>query len=405
MNVIKYTAKRYKTKIAFCCVDYTHSIKSAWVKELTKNIADYTISNVYGKRYNVFVGLDEDELLKYVTDLGYNYAVVFATGTEFINAKEFFKAVENITSTDFFIAGHILDRGEAYYELHHQCYIVNLETYKELDYPFIGKQDLGCRHTQIEPARSTYNIHDGYTPTWVKTGWKERHYNHKCHGWNIISIALSKEYNVQVFDDAIRNNKRYYYPESLKDFNKQLGWSYSRKNYCETELVNKEHTDLFTVPDLDFEYVITTASGTWYVDYISKDKPVTVLVYDYNQAALDYWKTHEPALRNVTFKYLKIDLLGQSNINDLLPQTDCKTILNLSNIFCYEGNSMFASLDYRLYQENQLLDEVPPNYYVLFSGRSYIGFADEINYGQQLRKTNINELTKPTWHMNSDWTS
>jgi hypothetical protein len=389
----------------FCCVDYTNNIKSAWVKELIKNIADYTISNVYGKKYNVFVGLNEDELLRHVTGLNYNYAVVFSTGTEFINAKEFFKAVETFTSTDFFLAGHILDRGEAYYELHHQCYIINLEMYKELDYPTIGQQDLGSKHTQIAPVRSSYNIHDDYTPTWIDTGLEDKEYNHKCHGWHIISVGLSAKYKILVFDNNIRNNKRYYYPESLKDFNKQLGWSYSRKKYCETELVNKAHTDLFTVPDLDFEYVITTASGTWYVDYIAKEKPVTVLVYDYNQAALDYWQANEPNLKNVTFKYLKIDLLGESNINELLPQTNCKTILNLSNIFCYEGNSMFASLDYRLYKENHLLNNVPSNYYVLFSCRSYIGFGTEIHYGQQLKITNINDLIKPTWHMNGDWTS
>jgi len=405
MNVITYTAERYKTRIAFCCVDYTNNIKSAWVKELTKNIADYTISNVYGKKYNVFVGLDEDELLKHVTDLDYSYAVVFATGTEFINAKEFFKAVETLTSTDFFLAGHILDRGEAYYELHHQCYIINLEMYKELDYPIIGQQDLGSKHTQIAPVRSSHNIHDDYTPTWIVAGLEDKEYYHKCHGWHIISVGLSAKYKILVFDNNIRSNKRYYYPESLKDFNKQLSWSYSRRKYCETELVNKAHTDLFTVPDLDFEYVITTASGTWYVDHIAKDKPVTILVYDYNQAALDYWQANEPDLQNVTFKYLKIDLLGESNINELLLQTNCKTVLNLSNIFCYEGNSMFASLDYRLYKENHLLKNVPSNYYVLFSCRSYIGFTTEMNYGQQLKITNINDLIKPTWHMNGDWTS
>ena len=401
MNVIEYKSNRID--IVFCCVDTTNSAHSMWAKELTKNIADYTISNIVSKKFSVYVGLYEDEILKHVTNLNYKYAVVFSTGTEFTNGNSFFTEIDELTNSNFFIAGHILDRGNAYYELHQQCYIVNLEIYKQLNFPSVGQQQLGSQHIQSEPIRSTENIHDTYTPLWIISGSNIKTYDHKCHGWNIISCGLDAQQTIKTFENSIRNNKRYYYPENVNDFNKQISWSYSRKIYCENELVNKKHTDTIVIPDTNFEYVITTASGTWYLDYLAKDKPVTILIYDYNQQALDYWKQHEPVIDNVSYQYIKLDLLGEYNFIKLLPNTECKTILNLSNIFCYEGNSMFADLKYRLYKENQLLQQIPKHYYVLFSERSTMGFAKEQLYGQRLEVTDINKLIKPTWHMNNDW--
>jgi hypothetical protein len=401
MNVIEY--KSLRTDIVFCCVDNIHLCKSAWVAELTKNIADYTVSNIVSKKFSVYVGLDEDRLLTHVTNLNYKYAVVFSTGTEFINGRSFFKSVEELTTQDFFVAGHILDRGDAYYELHHQCFIINLEIYKNLKYPSIGKQELGACHTKFKPNRSFENFHDSYTPVYVSAGNIKQEYTHKAHGWNILTHAWNNNYPTLVFNETLRNNKKYYYPENLKDFNKLVSWAYSRESYCKQELVNKQHTDVIEIPDYDFEFVITPASGTWYIDYISKTKSVTILIYDYNQQALDCWKQNEPKLDNVTYEYVKIDLLEQYDVNQLIRETNCKTIINLSNIFCFEGTSTFRTVAYRLYKENQLIKQIPKNWFILFSERSSMGFANPPLYGQSLEEIQLSELIKPTWHVNSDW--
>ena len=50
----------------------------------------------------------------------YDYAVVFTPDTEF-QGESFFKHLHKLIEQDFYIAGHILDRKDGYYELHEQC--------------------------------------------------------------------------------------------------------------------------------------------------------------------------------------------------------------------------------------------------------------------------------------------
>ena len=178
---MKIFTNNSKSNIVFCCVDTTSKINSGWTKELIKNITDYVVSDLSTKHFDVIMGTDEDELLLEAKSKNYEYAVVFSTGTEFHNFKEnnFFKSIQKLLINDFFIAGHILDRKEGYYELHHQCYIVNLIIYRTLRCPKIGQQELNSTHQQIEPVRSIENLHDNYTPTWINTGSVLKNYNHK----------------------------------------------------------------------------------------------------------------------------------------------------------------------------------------------------------------------------------
>ena len=399
-NIKHYPA--FRQDIVYIIIDRTGTYQSDWTKELIKNLADYTVSDVCSKGYNVLVGLDEDELLNYASQT-YQHAVVLSTGTEFINGEGFFNAVNELLKEDFFLVGHLLDRSEGYYELHHQCYVINLEKFKQLGCPEIGQTKLGETHTQFEPHRSDTSIHSDYTPVWIEKGTVLKEYKHKLHGWNILSVGLAAGYTLKVFDANIRTCKKYYYPENQEEFLKHVSWSYMRRNYCETEFVHTDHTETVIIDDYDFEYVITPASGSWFVPYISKTNPVKVIYYDYNQESLNYWKTHAPVIDNVTYEFVKIDLLGQCDYYSILPNTNKKTIINLSNIFCYEATSMFSSVSYRLFKENELLKHIPSNYYVFFNTRSCFAFANVLHYGKQLDTVKINQLCKPTWHINNDW--
>ena len=101
-------------------------------------------------------------------------------------------------------------------------------------------------------------------------------------------------------------------------------------------------------------------------------------------------------IKNIEF--VKIDLLGVSDTTIFTQFPEKKTLVNLSNIFCYEGTAMFCSLKYRLYMENMLLSKLPPDWTVLISQRSCKGFA-----GAYREIVPINKLKLPTWHMNGDW--
>lgn len=381
MNVLEFNP-HWKNDIAFCFVDNTSKYQST-TRELIKNQADGTLANVYNKGWTVYQWTDEDELLRHASNQDHKWAVVFSTGTEFINGDRFFEALHELVKQDFFIAGHILDRKDAYYEIHHQCYVINLQKYKKLSCPQVGKQALGIRHVQTLPCRSVQTYHDDYTPVAVSSGNIVQEFNHKCHGWNILSCAFEAGEHVLVFGADIRDNKIHFYPESPQDFNKILGWAYHRSTYCQKEFVHTGHTEITDLPIKLYDQIVTPASGVWFSNYVSEN--ATVTFYDYNQASLDYWKQHAPTIMNVSYTYVLCDLLGTDTLADhILPTTN--TLVHLSNIFNYEGTNFFYSLPYRSYKETQLLTEIKevcPTAEVYFNLRA-----------------NIFD-TVPTWHINS----
>jgi len=412
MNVIEFKNFKKKSKIVFCMVDRTADVFSGWAKEITKNISEFVISNVYHKGYDLYQGLNEDELLNYVSQLDYTHAVVFSTGTEFINGTSFFDNVEDLIKQDFLVCGHILDRKDAYYELHHQCYILNLQLYKKLDKPFVGKQTLGVTHRQLEPNRSLENHHGNYTPLIVSRGNKYKTYNHCCHGWNILRIGFENNFPMLVFDDNFRNNKKHHYPESSNDFQKHSDWIYYRERYCISEMIHKQNTEI-SDQILDIvDTIVIPASGTSWFNWLDLSKSSKVIYYDYNLNSLEHWKYAAPKKENIEYEFLHTDLLGNTeNILNVIKRESLnnkRIMINLSNIFCYEGTMALTPLAYRLHKENQLISaikEINPDAYINFASRASTGFFTSIFEGKakEFEPVNLSSLKKPTWRFDQDW--
>lgn len=403
MNTIKFGQSNNK-KIVFCLVDRLSLCQDDFTKEIIKNQTDYVITKLCNE-YNVLQGFNEDHLLNCATDEGYDYAVVFSTGTEFINGDSFFQNLKELFKQDFFICGHILDRKDAYYEVHHQCYVVNLKVFKNLGMPIVGQQDLGVPHQQKVPIRSKENLHDDYTPLWIKPGNTLHEFNHRCHGWNIISVALENNQPVLVFDKNFRKDKIHYYPESRKDFLKQLSWIYYKDQECSTNFVHTKNTEGPYRIEQTFEQVVIPASGTNYLDKIESG---SVIIYDYNEKSLDYWKEHLPRKEGISYIFVKTDLLIDKHLIESILENK-KTLVNLSNIFAYEGSSAFKPLYYRLQKENEIITSIQkkiPDAIILFSMRAAQGFTNTPKIGDNsiIQPIELSTLTKPTWHYNSDWT-
>lgn len=342
-----------KNKIVFCIVDDIKTYATTEIQTTIKNIADFTIANLLTKEYEVFVGVDEDKLLQRAAD-SFDYAVVMSPGTEFINGFSFFEALDKFVKQDFFIAGHILDRSyyDAYYELHHQCYVINLNYYNLLDRPLVGVLEKNIVHTQIEPIRSNDNWHDDYTPKFLYKGTAFRKYNNKCHGWNLIKSAFEHNLPVIVFDETIRHNKKHYYPESEIDFYKESEYIEYKFNYCKNEFVMTNNTEWSTGIDDTYNQIVIPASGTLYLDLISQG---TVIFYDYNQKSLDYWRDRCPRKEGIEYKFVKTDLLNDLDLITHI-NADLKTLVNLSNIFSYEGTVAKYSIYQRLAAQTRLVN-------------------------------------------------
>jgi hypothetical protein len=337
-------------KITFCIVDDIDTYANSEIQSTIRNICDFTISNLYTKGYKTIVGKDEDVLLRSVST---DYAVVMSPGTEYINGYAFFEALEQLVQKDFFIAGHVLDRTmyDAYYELHHQCYVVNMTHYKRLQSPTVGVLEKHVSHTQVEPARSIDNIHDDYTPTFVIPGVDKKTYSHRCHGWNLLRLAFENELPVLVFDKSIRNNKKHYYPESEQDYYKNVEYIKHKLDYCANDFVHTDNTEWTTGVTGTYEQLVLPASGTLYLDLIKTGR---VVFYDYNQRALDYWEENVPRKEDVEYVFVRTNLLEELSIVDYL-DTNLKTLVNLSNIFCYEGTAAQYSLKHRMLAEENLV--------------------------------------------------
>ena len=414
-NIIEFKSlSDQKSKTAFCLVDTIGRSASTWIQEIVKNQSEYTISNVVGKRYDLYQGLDQDILLNHVADLNYEYAVVFTTGTEFIDGYSFFKQIEALVETGTSLAGHILDRGDAYYELHQQCYLINLKTYIQLGRPVVGIQELGQLHQQYNPIRSQENYHDDYTPLWVQPGKSIKTFNHRCHGWNILSTFLNNNQPVTVFDQQTRNSKIHLYPEFVNDFNKNISWIYKRQRVCSTEFIHTSNTEWDFDPNLKFKQIVTPASGIWYNAMVDSNEHTNVIFYDYNQKALDYWRNNVPAVKNIEYKFILLDLLVDDfDIRNLIDTAlSNSTIINFSNIFFYEGTACLQPMHYRLSKEAAILDNIKlhaPNAYVTFNMRAAGAFGSknhlhgELNKAADIESLHPRDLIKPTWRFNQDW--
>jgi hypothetical protein len=300
MSIINFpTYNRANTgpSIVFCIIDKVSEYPTAYVRELVKNSADFEISKIHSFGFDVMVGYDEDQLLVAASDT-HDYAVLIAVGNVFADNLGFYPLVREFCATqDFFILGHILDKQEAYYELHDQCSVFNLKYLKQLGYPEIGKRSLGSRHEQIQPHRSDDNYHDDYTPKWIKKGSTQRSYSHKLRGWNIISAALENDLNLIVFDSRFRDSKKYLYPDNNTEILERLSEFYLEHNIASRNWFNPFSTadSINLGPDLPgpLKYLVIPSVGLDFVHYLDHhgfDKNTKVRFTDYNLLSLEFMK-------------------------------------------------------------------------------------------------------------------
>jgi len=297
MDIIKFSTKN-SSNIVFCILDTIEKYPNNWTKEIVKNSCDFEIWKKILYGFDVLVGFNPEDLLKQAAE-NYDYAVVSTAGTVWGDNLNFYSLIKEFCfNNDFFIMGHILDKKEAYYELHEQCYVVNLNYYKSLRYPFIGKQNLCDAHVQVAPVRSDENFHDDYTPTWIKSGFKNVQYYHKCNGWNILKTAFENNMPVVPFNEAFRNSKKYLYPDNNEEIINNLS-----QFYLENNVASRNWFNPFSTTDNELNYgpqlpgllktLVMPAMGLDFVHYLvhhGYSEDTCVRFTDYNLLSLEFMK-------------------------------------------------------------------------------------------------------------------
>lgn len=459
-----------RNDLVFCILDNTHTYSNAWHRELVKNITDFCLQNITIQGYTVLQDTNEEQLLKAAAAIDARYAVVLAAGTEFITHYVFFDLLNNLISQqDFFILGHVLDRKDCYYELHQQCYVINLDQYKDLGCPAIGQQEFFSQHAQSTPIRSDETYHDEHTPIWVKAGTKTTIYEHKAHGWNILSLAFKNKLPVLVFNEKFRAAKKHYYPEYESSFLQEINYAYKRANFCSGLAVypiNSEQMK-FDVPG-PLRQLIVPASGLGWIEHLARigyDETTVVKFFDYSPPTLEYlkevvawdgrdypaffkefmtrkysylensdfiaycgpqdiaaewakfsdqfdWSVLWADIRSkVRFEFHLTNLLDSTDELDWIETVEGISMINISNIFNYIGTATFYSMKQRVHAERALFDRLKaklPNIYVQVSRFAADGFVSQdhtIRPASEFTLANLSELNTPTWHTQGDWTS
>ena len=369
------------------CVCIVNDIDSYTTdRQFVINRADYTISNLTGIGYNVYEHKNIDKLLRHASN-EYQFAIVISAGTEFINGNTFF---ENHPK-EYDLIAHILDGGDAYYGIHPQCFSINLSTYIDLECPKFGNQEPFSSHVQNNPMRSYNNIHDDYLPTWVAPGKIEGKYKHKLPGWNLVSAFLNKNKRIETYSAEVREGKFYLYTKG-----ETTNYIYQKYNYCLTTHVHNTATGKANSYPRPYDtpvYELVTPAN----EHAAKLRSPTALVkyYDYNQAALD----------SVGGGFHCDPINDPESFVKWLSKHDPQgTVIDMSNIFCYEGTAMMYSLQYRVQQENkliQLLQQELGNATVIFDQRAAEGILPwraETGLVSDLQVTNFESLCLPSWH-------
>jgi len=431
--------KTDKKKSIVCCVlDIIDNCKSVDARGVCINLTDYLIHRFDKHGYDIFISKDEDELLKASAYAGYSYAVIISAGTSLGLSDRLFSALDNLCKEEFFIAGHILDRGghsyykNACFELHQQFYIVNLEDYRNLNCPVVGNEEW-VEYQQLAPVRSDECLYgDEEIPVWMHKGTELKTYSVKLHGWNILNIGLEHDKILLTLPEQIRASKKYLYYEYDHVFLKEVaqikqnhffgmnffaGWnSDSLKDDIPFEgpveqyitvgigfnwvknLQMIEFTDNTKIVFTDINYnclmfmktMVEEWDGKNYADFYWEHKPMLPNNPPYisdrykEQIAekweeflttIDDWDALWNKVKSLSYDYVLIDYTAAFTFDWL--ETGRKTLLNLSDLYNHSPFIASTSLKYRITCENSLFQKLrnrDPNVTVMLTSRAADGF-------------------------------
>ena len=142
------------------------------------------------------------------------HLVIYASGTMIKRSYALDTAWHAHCRGEWLISGHILlHPTDQYPYLHEQTIAVNLGLWKHCGRPHVGYSDIGLKQLP-RYRRSDENIHDDYTPLWLKTdGNQHIEVIKQGFGWGIIAASLDNHIEIVNIPIDIRNEKVYVYPD------------------------------------------------------------------------------------------------------------------------------------------------------------------------------------------------
>jgi len=286
---------------------YNNNIKDDFAKGYTKNLTDYWSVELAHFFPTQFAEETVNDLLKKAYDNGFSSILVFKQGCtlrgpNFLSI--FRKFLDKHTGVKFI--GHILDREEAYYEIHPQTFFIDLKWWAEAGFPEWGERDVDLPLETLEPVRSEENHHDQYTPLWICppiTKNLKTYQGPLGEGWNMVKALIESGQKIVSWNKDCRISKQYAYAEVEVDAPRHRADLLEEVNQDKSCFVanteNVQNLDDFIkqrmhqMPDWNgrFQQVVTPASGISTLVYAFKlglKAGDRIVIYDISKFAIEY---------------------------------------------------------------------------------------------------------------------
>ena len=453
-----YLIKKEK-KIVYCILDNIEEFYSTTSQEIARNVSDFFLSLVVSKNYDIIIDKNTDALLERAAqDNFYTHAVVVITGTHTGLSERLLQAIEKKCNEFFTLSGHVLDRGDAYYEIHNQFFIVNLDEYKRLGKPKMGEVSWNEVHEKIEPIRSEECVRgDKEIPVWIKNGFTNKTYKHKRHGWNFFKVGLENNAVFCDVGDEIRNEKNYLYYEYDHVFYRHVPNLFDYQLIC-NNMVTPWNSDIIleneTIEEDALDHYVTTGTGLNWIYNITQlgyhentkvtfvDNSYAVLnfmkslietwdgkdydifymehlkfvPYGYNldlekhkenikiwftdfqkrfENFTDVWNT----IKKLKFNFVLLDFFANKNLSFIDPKEI--TFVNVSDVFNHVPYAHIAPVKFRVARENFLITTIKnigPKIYFHISFRLGFVYKTNLSTEERIRFGRINAFV--LWDIN-----
>jgi hypothetical protein len=187
-------------------------------------------------------------------------------------------------NSNYSLIGHILDKGSEYYELHNQCFILNVNDWKSSGCPIY---DAAVNYSCININRSTENFHDKHTPKSIEKGEGVTTYKKIKPGGLIISKLLENGFKIRPWTDEERKHKFYLYDDLVLKYGSYLRIECNFDDTifnCTNEPIVK-----FELPKI--KRIITPANGLQALQILDKCPNARILDFkDISQPAIEFTK-------------------------------------------------------------------------------------------------------------------
>ena len=274
-----------------------------------------------------FITNDLNDILKKSEGMKYTHVIVFSIGLVLEDIRDLIEGLGNQLKTNPKIVGHILHHGindnSNFFTLHDQTLMLSKEAVDSLrrdDFVFNNSQNYKT-DKWIKVARTDENFHDNYTPLKI---WKDQSNDvismEKTYddgfGEDLIQYAMSKDWQIDNFNDMCRISKKYSYyyeqPEKFQHYieqplevihsdkqemtETQYDFLSSMKEFAKignhTKWYGYNNEDLEKgMPDSNYDLFVGVASGflPWlYLSHYNFTDNAKVLLVDINDLALDF---------------------------------------------------------------------------------------------------------------------